>query len=130
MGYSFAPGFNKNAGSFIPDGLVAGDFDAITDTVTLKAGVVYVRGTVLMPLASGDAGKFGTVTDDTKAKYILLEDVDATSADAKGTVGVTGQYNSNALTIGSGATLAGIKATLEPLSIFLSAGIPGGTSNV
>lgn len=130
MGYNFAPGFTKNAGSFILDGLVAGDFDIVTKSVTLKAGTNFVRGHVLEAGTAGNAGKYLPVTTDANAQYILLEDVDATSADQLGAVAVTGQFNSNALTLGAGATLAGVTKALEGHSIFLSAGFAGGTSNV
>lgn len=126
MTYTFSTGFNKQVGSFIPDGLIAGDFDIVTSSVTLKAGRAYLRGDVIMPLSGGDAGKFGLVTTDASAKYIVLEDMDATSADKPAVVAVTGQYNSNKVTLGEGATLAGVKAALETLSIFLVDGVAGG----
>lgn len=107
------------AGAFVPDNLQAGDFPVKTKTVTLKAGTAYVRGHVLMALADADLGKYGAVTTDASAKYILLEDMDATAADKKATVAITGEYNGRSLTLGSGATLAGVTAALEPLSIFV-----------
>ena len=128
MAYSFGTAFNKNVGSFIPDGLMAGDFPVNTKSVTLKAGTNYVRGSVLMGLTAGDAGKFGLVTTDANAKYILLEDMDATAADKSAVVAITGQFNSNKLTLGSGATLAGVTAALEPLSIFVVDGVAGGVA--
>lgn len=130
MSYLFQPGFNNTAGSFVNDALVAGDYPIETKTVTLKSGVSYVRGHVLEAGTSGNAGKYLEVTTDANAKYVLLEDVDATSADKLGTVAITGKFNTNKLTLGTGATLAGVTAALEPLSIFLVAGFAGGTSTV
>ncbi len=107
------------AGTFVPDNLLAGDFPLKTKTITLKAGTSYTRGMVLEEGASADVGKFLLVTTDANAKYVLLEDMDATAADKKATVAITGEFNSNALTLGSGATKAGITKALEPLSIFV-----------
>lgn len=115
---SYEPSFSVQ-GTFVPDNLRAGDFPVKTKTITLKAGTSYVRGHVLMGLTGGDAGKFGPVTTDANAKYILLEDVDATSADKIGTVAMTGEFNGSKLTLGAGSTLAGITTALEPLSIFV-----------
>ena len=119
MSFNFQPSGVTSQGTFTPDNLIAGDFDIVTKEVTLKAGTNYVRGHVLQALSGGDAGKFGAVTTDASAKYILLEDVDATGGDKKSVAAITGKFNKNKLTLGSGATLAGVAAALEPLSIFL-----------
>lgn len=108
-----------NEGTFVQDNLLAGDFPLKTKTVTLKAGTAFVRGHVLEEGTSGDAGKFLPVATDANAKYVLLEAVDATAADKKGTVAITGEFNGSKLTIGSGATMAGVTKALEPLSIFV-----------
>jgi hypothetical protein len=119
MDVNFQPSGVTNQGSFVPDNLVIGDFPSVTKAVTLKAGRNYKRGDVLMGLTAGDAGKFGIVTTDANAKYILLEDTDATSADKISVAAVTGKFNRNRVTLGAGATLAGVTAALEPLSVFL-----------
>lgn len=118
MGNAFQPGFSA-AGTYTPDNLLAGDFPIKTKSVTLKSGVSYKRGHVLEAGTSGNAGKYLEVTTDANAKYVLLEEVDATSADKLGTVAMTGEFNGSKLTLGSGATLAGVTAALEPLSIFI-----------
>lgn len=115
---SYEPSFTAQ-GTFTPDNLQAGDFPVKVKSVTLKAGTSYVRGTVLEAGVSGDAGKYLAVTTDANAKYVLLEDVDATSAAKTGNVAITGEFNGSKLTLGSGATLAGVTAALEPLSIFV-----------
>lgn len=119
MPFNFQPSGLTTQGTFVPDNLIGGDFDIVTKSVTLKAGTSYVRGHVLQALSGGDAGKFGPVTTDANAKYILLEDVDATAADKVSVVALTGKFNKNKLTLGAGATIAGVAAALEPLSIFL-----------
>lgn len=108
-----------NAGEFEQDNLLAGDFPMERTSITLKGGIQYVRGSVLQGLEGADEGKFGLVTDDAKARYILLENLDATAADSVGTAAITGSFNRRRLTLGVGATLEGITATLEPLSIFI-----------
>lgn len=126
MDFGFTrPGFNAAAGSFTPDGLIAGDFDVITKSVLLKAGTAYQRGHVLQPLTAGDAGKYGAVTADASAQYILLEDRDATAGDLYGVVAVTGEYNANKLILGAGATLAGVRATLETHTIYIRDAVAG-----
>lgn len=107
------------AGTFSPDNLQAGDFPIKTKTVVLKAGTAFVRGTVLEEGTTTDAGKYLKVTTDANAKYILLEDMDATAADKMATVAITGEFNGRSLVLGSGATLAGVTKALEPLSIFI-----------
>jgi len=118
MGYSNLPEFTA-AGTFVQDNLLAGDFPLKTKSVTLKSGTNFVRGHVLQEGTSGDVGKYLPCTVDANAKYILLEDMDATAADKLATVAITGEWNGNKLTLGSGATLAGVTKTLEPLSLFI-----------
>lgn len=118
MSNVYQPGFTA-AGTFTPDNLIAGDFPIKTKTVTLKSGTSFKRGHVLEAGTSGNAGKYLEVTTDANAKYVLLEDIDATAADKLGTVAITGEFNGSELTLGSGATLAGVTTALEPLSVFV-----------
>lgn len=107
------------AGTFAPDNLQAGDFPLKTKSVVLKAGTAFLRGTVLEEGTLTDVGKYLKVTTDANAKYILLEDMDATAADKMATVAITGEFNGRSLILGAGATIAGVSKALEPLSIFV-----------
>lgn len=107
------------AGTFVPDNLQAGDFPIKTKTVLLKAGTAFLRGTVLEEGTVADVGKYLKVTTDANAKYVLLEDMDATAADKMATVAITGEFNGRSLVLGAGATIAGVTKALEPLSIFV-----------
>lgn len=117
MGFNLQPAGATSQGTYAPDNLIAGDFDTVTKAVTIISGQNLLRGAVLQ--VSGTPGKYNIVTTDANAKYILAEDCDATSGDKTATVYVTGEFNQTEVYIGGGATLAGVAAALEPLSIFL-----------
>lgn len=110
------------AETFTYDDILAGDFPVVTESVTIATGQNLVRGTVLGKITSGgkyvkslSASSDGSQTPDA----ILLEDCDATSADKVAPVALSGEFNQNALTIGTGHTAASIKAGLRAKSIFL-----------
>lgn len=114
---SHFPGF-QHAGTFVQDNLLAGDFPLKTRSVTLLGGSVYKRGTVLQPTAD-DGEIFEIVTIDSEAKYLLLEDVDATAGNHVATVAMTGEFNARRITFGEGATYEGVAYELERHSIYL-----------
>ena len=109
----------RDVGTSAEDNLIAGDYPSARKTVTLKGGTIYPRGAILAPLADADAGKYGLVTSDADAALVLLEQRDATAGDLTGVAAMTGDFNINAVTIGAGATLQGVKAALEPKNIYL-----------
>lgn len=120
---NFQPSGFTDQGSIGSDNLIAGDFPIKTQSIVIVDGAgVLPRGTVLQ--VSATAGKYEEVTDDAEAVFILAEDVDATDADVTTTAYITGQFNKRALSIGTGATLAGVTATLRPLSIFIQDSVP------
>lgn len=106
-----------------PDRLFAGDYPVATESVTIVSGAgALVRGTVLGKITSG--GKYTTslqaAGDGSETpEAILLEDVDATAADKVAPVALTGEFNEDTLTIGTGHTAASIKAGLRNKGIFL-----------
>lgn len=123
MEHSYQP-FSKNLGSFSPDNLMCGGFYGVPNAVQLKHGVKYVRGSILQE--STTPGVYELVEDDTKAEYVLIEDRDLT-ADATtkpGVIYMTGEFNKSHVTIGAGATLAGVAKTLEKLNIYLRDTMP------
>ncbi|MEY6763324.1 head decoration protein [Kluyvera ascorbata] len=117
---SFAPGMKSSL--FVPDQLVAGPLQLVTDTVTVSGGD-YKRGTVLgMITASGKyTACLKTASDGSeKPCAILVDDVNAaTHGDQSGGVYLMGEFNQNRINIDASWTIADIKAALRPLAIFL-----------
>lgn len=115
-----------------PDGFViesqgatgAAFLDDIGFTVTVGA----------TPFAAGDgfditvAAGTGTWTAATAAatdgsatpRAILVDDVDASAADVRGGIYRSGQFNTGALTLGAGTTLAAVRAAFAGTPLFLS----------
>ena len=116
----FAPGMKSSL--FVPDQLVAGNLQLVTDTVTVTGGD-YKRGTVLgMITASGKyTACLKTASDGSETPCaILVDDVNAaTHGDQSGGVYLMGEFNQNRINIDASWTIADIKAALRPLAIFL-----------
>jgi hypothetical protein len=101
---------------YIPDQLIGGDLKIVTDDVTIIAGQVLKRGTVIGQItaskkytlalaASGDGSQ-------TPAR-VLVDDVDATAGDVNAGTFRQAELNGNALILGTGITLAAAAAALE-----------------
>lgn len=109
-------------GTYTPDNLIAGDFPIRTEKVTLITGQNVVRGTVLGVItASGKYNKsLSAAADGSQNVFaIAAESVDATAADKEIIVYLSGDFNEDALTFGTGHTAASTFAALRDLSIFL-----------
>lgn len=120
----FSPGMNSSL--FIPDQLVAGTLQIVTDTVTITGGS-YKRGTVLGAITA--SGKYTlcvkTAADGSQNPVaILIDDVDASTSDQLGGVYLMGEFNTNYLTIDKSWAMADLKTALRPLCIFLRGSIP------
>lgn len=103
---------------------VGGVMPVVTDTVNLKAGAAYSRGTVLGIITADDKAVDvdSTKTDGSQAPYaILAEDTDATDGDIVAPVYMTGEFNAAALTFGGTDTIATHKKELRTLGIFAKA---------
>ncbi|MDQ2764581.1 MAG: head decoration protein [Pseudomonadota bacterium] len=120
---AWAPGMTTDI--FVPDQLIGGDMKIVTDTRTILAGAaIYKRGTVLGAVtASGKlTPALAASADGSQVPYaILVDDVDVTAGDALGGVYLQGEFNQNAVILGTGITLAGAKAALETRKIYLKA---------
>lgn len=116
----FTPGMKSSL--FVPDQLVAGPLQLVTDTVTVSGGD-YKRGTVLgMITASGKyTACLKTASDGSETPCaILVDDVHATThGDQSGGVYLMGEFNQNRVTIDASWTIADMKVALRPLAIFL-----------
>ncbi len=110
--------------TFIPDQLIAGPLQLVTDTVTILTGAsaVYARGTVLGTVTA--SGKYTlcvkTAADGSQVPTaILVDDVDASAADVTAGVYLMGEFNQNRITIDPSWTITTVKAASRPLGIFL-----------
>lgn len=121
MGFKTQAGYS-NEGQFVPDNLHAGDFPIRTRKVTLVSGQNLVRGTLLGQITTG--GKYtksasASADGSQTPKAILAEDVDASGGDKDAIVYISGDFNSNAMTFGTGHTAASVLDGLRDLNIYL-----------
>lgn len=75
-------------------------------------GVVTATGKYRLSLSASDDGSQAPVA-------ILAQDCDAASADAAALVFIRGDFQSHAVTLGAGHTVASVKAALQDRGIFL-----------
>ncbi len=116
----WAPGITADI--FVPDQLIGGDMKIVTDTRTISGGAIYARGTVLGQItATGVLTQaLSASSDGSQVPYtILVDQVDTTSGPVPGGVYLQGEFNGNALILGTGITLAAAKAALEARNLFI-----------
>lgn len=108
---------------YTPDKLLAGDFPRVYESVTIASGANLVAGAVLGIITS--SGKYAlsaaAAGDGSEVpRAILLKDAAAAAADVSNVpVALTGEFNQNALTFGTGHTAASTKTGLRDIGIFL-----------
>lgn len=119
---AWVPGVQHD--TFIPDQLLSGPLQVVSDTVTILSGstAAYKRGTVLGVVTA--SGKYtlsvATATDGSQVpKAILADDANATAADVLAGVYLMGEINQNRITFDASWTLATLKPALRPYGIFL-----------
>lgn len=116
----FAPGMKSSL--FVPDQLIAGTLQLVTDTGTITGGA-YKRGTVLGMVTASQ--KYTACVKDAADGSetpcaILVDDVDAsTNGDQLGGLYLMGEFNQNRIIVDSSWTIAEMKTALRPLAIFL-----------
>lgn len=108
--------------SYTPDRLHAGDFPIRTLDVTIASGQNLTRGALLGKITA--SGKYvlslAAAADGSEVpSAILAEDVDASAGDKQGIVYVSGDFNENAITYGTGHTADSVRAGLRDLNIYL-----------
>lgn len=124
---TFNPGLTSQ-GDENPDNLLAGDFDRETRTVTIVSGTAALtRGAVLGRVTA--SGKYNlslaAAGDGSEVpEAILAEDADASAADVEAPVYLTGTFNEDAITIGTGHTADSIRQGLRDKGIFLKTVVP------
>ena len=116
-----ASGFT-NQGEYKPCNLLAGEYPRIERIITIASGSALTKGSVLGRVTA--SGKFilseSDATDGSETPdAILAEDVDASAEDKQAIVYFSGEFNENALTLGTGHTVESIRAGFRSKSIFL-----------
>ncbi|OWF77693.1 head decoration protein [Yersinia frederiksenii] len=118
----FQPGMRSSL--FVPDQLVAGPLQLVTDTVVIvQAEVIHLRGTVMGKItASGEYIKsVKDATDGSEVPVaILVDNVDTTVTAQRGGIYLMGQFNQNRIVHDASWTLAELKTALRPYTIFLT----------
>ena len=117
---AFAPGMTSSM--FIPDQLVSGPLQVVTDTVTIAQSGLLLRGAVLgmVTATSQYVLSVKTATDGSqKPVAILVDNVDTTLAIQQGGVYLMGEFNQNKLIVDASWALADLKTALRPFGIFL-----------
>lgn len=111
-------------GTYTPDALIAGDFPVRTEKATIISGQNLQRGALLGVItASGKYNLSLSAAGDgsNTPRAILAEDVDASGGDKEAIVYVSGDFNQDAITYGTGHTAASVKAGLRDFNIYLHA---------
>lgn len=111
--------------SFTPDNLFYSDYPVTTDSITVLTGQgVLSRGSVLGKVTA--SGKY-KLTDSESTdgsedpKYILLEEVDTSSADVESVGAKSGNFNSNSLVFGGSDTIATHVDAMRDVGLYVNA---------
>ena len=107
---------------YVPDQLVSGPLQLVTDTVKITGGKAYKRGTVLgvVTASGGYQLSVKTATDGSEVpSAILVDDVDATAGDVQGGVYLMGEFNGYRIIIDNSWTVETVAQALRPSSIFI-----------
>ena len=115
------------AETYIPDQLIAGNSKLVTGPATILSGQTLQRGSVLGQISA--SGKYilalSAAVDGSQTPVAIAADyIDASLGDVSGGIYLAGEFNSAALTLGAGITLAAATAALRPLSIYLKTSVP------
>ena len=113
---------NPTTATYAPEQLAAGDFPIVKAAGVIAAGQVLAAGSVLGQVTDG--GEYmlsaSAAADGSQTPSVVLDQaVDTTAGAAPGVLRLTGEVLGTALTLGAGHTLAGVKAALRPLSLFV-----------
>jgi hypothetical protein len=114
-----ASGFT-DAGAFVPDNLINGEFPALQRKGTLLSGQNLTRGTVLGKItASGKLVKSLAASEDGSEDIfaVLALDCDASAGDMDCQYYISGEFTTARLTFGAGHTAAATRAAARALSM-------------
>lgn len=113
------------AQTYIPDQLIAGALQIVTDSVTITGGP-FKRGTVLGRVtASGKYTQALSASSDGSQTpvAILADDADGSAGDVISGVYLMAEVNGAALILGTGITLAAAKTALRAVGIFVKTSV-------
>lgn len=116
----FAPGMESSL--FVPDQLVSGPLQLVTESVTIGVSSALKRGTVLGMVTATSAyipSKKDATDGSEKPSAILVDNVDTTTTAQTGGVYLMGEFNQHRLIFDATWTIAELKAQFRPLAIFL-----------
>ncbi|TDB43332.1 head decoration protein [Photorhabdus luminescens] len=116
----FAPGMTSTM--FVPDQLVSGPLQLVTDTVTIAKVGKLKRGTVLGVITEINEYVLSVKTaKDGREKpiAILVDDVDTTTESKSCGVYLMGEFNEHKLIFDASWTLEDLKIALRPSAIFI-----------
>lgn len=114
--------------AYAPDRLIAGNAHLLVGrNVTIKSGQNLKRGAVIGKVTAD--GKYilslaAAVDGSQTPDLVLADDVDATAGDVVGGAYARGDFNANALTLGTGHTVASIAEGLRAKGITILSAIP------
>lgn len=109
-------------GTYSPDNLIAGDAPLRAEDVTIENGQNLTRGAVLGKVTgSGEYKLSATAAGDGSETpvAILAKDTDASGGAVEAPVYIAGDFNERSLTLGTGHTLASVKAAFLGTPIFI-----------
>lgn len=114
------------AEAYIPDQLIAGNHKLVTGSVTILAGQLLQRGSVLGQITA--SGKYilalSAASDGSQTPAAIAADyIDATAGDVTGAIYLAGEFAGSALTLGTGITLASATLSLRPLAIYIKTSV-------
>ncbi|MDC9607048.1 head decoration protein [Xenorhabdus griffiniae] len=116
----FQPGVRQSV--YVPDQLIAGQLQLVTDTATIAKSGILKRGTVLGQITATREYVFSkkSATDGSQIPCaILVDDVDTTDGSASGGVYLMGEFNQNRIIYDESWKLPELTTELRKLSIFL-----------
>lgn len=122
MTTNLQPAFDNAAGTLTHDNLIGGTaVNMVTESIVLDTGNL-TRGALLGRITG--TGKYilslAAAEDGSEVpRAILAEDSNATSADKTTVAYLTGEFNTAAMTFGTGHTAASVKDGLRDLGIHL-----------
>ncbi|OAT41364.1 putative phage protein [Hafnia paralvei ATCC 29927] len=117
---TWGPTFRQD--TFIPDQLIAGPLQLVTETVTIASGAKYVRGTVLGVVT--DSGEYKLCVKDAtdgsqEPSAILVDNVDTSANSVSTGVYLMGEFNITRITADESWTPEQLRVAMRRYSLFL-----------